>query len=1401
MDKNFFLGLDCGTSSVGWAVTNDEYDILKAKGKALWGIRLFEEATPAADRRTFRAARRRNFRKRARLDLLNEFFEEEIKKVDPKFFERLFDSKYQIEDKTNIGDKNTLFNDKKFNDIDFHKKYPTIFHLRAELIHNKTPHDIRLVYLAIHHIIKNRGHFIYEGQQIDNVQNVDNLFKNFQQIYNDVNEGVEINYPDGFDYIKRLLTDKTLRNRAKELKTQITVTSTDDKISTKIQAEIVKALNGNKVNILKLLPYSNIEEEELEVKDFSFSSSTYDENEITIKNSIGIDDFNIISCLKEIYDWSLLDTILHGYKFISDAKITTYETHKKQLAQLKKLVKQYNPDKYDEAFFTIKDKLQNYCTYVGHGLEKGKKDKGEIKSKCTQEDVNKYFKKILEEAYKNNPDDKDLQEIYSKIELNLLLPKAINGDNRVIPYQVNLMELEAILENASNYLSFINIKDEEGFSIKEKIVSIMKFRIPYYVGPLVENTKENKEYQKFSWMVRKESSTGKILPWKFTDQVDLAACGNEFIKRMSRKCSYLPNENVLPKSSLLNCEFTLLNELNNLKINGEKPSTELKQQIYKLFEQNKSVTINKIKKYLISIGEYSKKEEIIFTGIDISFKSSLKSYIDFKDLLNSKILSYDAVEEIIEWSTVFSEGQGLLKKKIEEKYGSKINNEQLKYILSKAKSYSGWGNLSKKLLTEMYHIDEDGECKSIITLLRETSNNLMELLSNRYTISQSIELELKNTAKDYNSWSYENLVEPLLVSPSVKRSIWQTILIVKELRKVLGKDPKKIFIEMARGPEKRDKDGKGIRTVSRKSQLIKQYEELTENPEAAKILQLLEKESDATLRKDKLYLYFTQRGRCMYSNKIIDLYDLLNTNKYDIDHIYPQKSVKDDSLNNKVLVLKEENGKKSDKYPLPLDIQNKCKEHWNYLNNSGLITKEKYNRLVRKTKLDKDELENFIARQLVETRQSTKAVAKLLEKLCPDSTIVFSKAKAVSDFKRQFAFYKARSVNDLHHAKDAYLNIVVGNAYNTKFTKDPRYILRNENSDSYNLSKLFYFDISRYNHKAWERDLNGKKRRENNNDFDSYPETGTIVTVRKTLDKNNILFTRQTFQRKGKLSDLLIVKKGSKNSVLPIKSSDEKLLQVEKYGGYNNVAKAYFFLAEYTNKKKRVIRFFDVPIYKAVQIDNNKITLEEYCINELKIENPKIIIPKILINTKIKLKGFTYEISGAMGPQIGLKTAIPLLLSNDNYKYVFYLEKYNEKMKIFIRFNKNVSTGDLKNQSFLLEEKFKITKEKNINLYNELKDKLNNSIMKNRATVSSLIGNINGNVDLFSESTIKEQSFLLEQFIMLFACKFGSCDLSLIKNSKQSGNPGMGRNLNNDITFIYQSATGLYERKERISIL
>ena len=63
---------------------------------------------------------------------------------------------------------------------------------------------------------------------------------------------------------------------------------------------------------------------------------------------------------------------------------------------------------------------------------------------------------------------------------------------------------------------------------------------------------------------------------------------------------------------------------------------------------------------------------------------------------------------------------------------------------------------------------------------------------------------------------------------------------------------------------------------------------------------------------------------------------------------------------------------------------------------------------------------------------------------------------------------KVRSLNDFHHAKDAYLNIVVGNVYYEKFTNNPLQWLRKTRDREYNLNRLYDFDLIKNNKIVWE---------------------------------------------------------------------------------------------------------------------------------------------------------------------------------------------------------------------------------------------------------------------------------------------------------------------------------------------
>lgn len=68
-------------------------------------------------------------------------------------------------------------------------------------------------------------------------------------------------------------------------------------------------------------------------------------------------------------------------------------------------------------------------------------------------------------------------------------------------------------------------------------------------------------------------------------------------------------------------------------------------------------------------------------------------------------------------------------------------------------------------------------------------------------------------------------------------------------------------------------------------------------------------------------------------------------------------------------------------------------------------------------------------------------------------------------------FVKCREVNDFHHAKDAYLNIVVGNTYHVKFTRNPlRFV---QSRQTYSMNHVFDYDVAEKDGFAWKAGEDG----------------------------------------------------------------------------------------------------------------------------------------------------------------------------------------------------------------------------------------------------------------------------------------------------------------------------------------
>ena len=541
------MGLDIGTNSVGWAVTDTGYNILKYKSNAMWGVHLFDPANQCEDRRSFRTSRRRLDRRQQRISLLQELMAKPIAEIDPDFFIRLKQSALYPEDRS-TGTQNIYFNDVNYTDKEYFSEYPTIHHLIDELMKDTSPHDVRLVYLACAYILAHRGHFLFsvDKDNISEVLNFDKVYQVFTNWFNSADKAQpwECSSEKFAEILKRNIT-KTAKERDFKLLLWDGKKPTLTEESAINPATAIKLIVGGKAKLSDL--FLNESYKELETNSITFNDDNFDDLFESLIPALDDGDSDLLASMKAIYDWSLLSRILKEKSCISEAKKEIYEQHKSDLAFLKYAVKKYIPEKYDDVFRIADSKLPNYLAYSYNTNDYKSKNKtipSDLK-KASPEDFCKYIKGIFKETKCDKADLSKFDDMLNRLDLLSFCPKQVNSDNRVIPYQLYWYELNLILNNASTYLNFLNDSDEYG-SVKDKILSLMEFRIPYYVGPLVSSDKSN-----FAWMKRK--AEGKIYPWNFKDMVDEDASEEEFIRRMTCKCTYLPGKNVLPKNSLLYC--------------------------------------------------------------------------------------------------------------------------------------------------------------------------------------------------------------------------------------------------------------------------------------------------------------------------------------------------------------------------------------------------------------------------------------------------------------------------------------------------------------------------------------------------------------------------------------------------------------------------------------------------------------------------------------------------------------------------------------------------------------------------------------------------------------------------------------------------------------------------------
>lgn len=1168
--ERYHIGLDIGTSSIGWAVIGDDFKIKRKKGKNLIGVRLFKEGDTAAERRSFRTQRRRLNRRKWRLKLLEEIFDPYMAEVDEYFFARLKESNLSPKDSNKKYLGSLLFPD--ISDSNFYDKYPTIYHLRRDLMEKDKKFDLREIYLAIHHIVKYRGNFL-EKVPAKNYKNsgasIGFLLEEVNSLYKDIigDESVAILNSGKFEDVEKIILDEETRNLDKQK--SVGKLLVEDKKKKNIVTAFSKAILGYKFNIEDLLLIESDEKNKL-----TFNDENIDDIFNELSHSLDDNQMDLLTKTREIYFKFKLNMIVPTGYTLSESMIEKYEMHKAHLKMYKEFINTLN----------AKDRkiLKNaYSDYINN--EKAK-------AANAQENFYKTIKKTIKD---NNSDT--AKKIIGLIDEGNFMPKQRTGENGVIPHQLHQIELDRIIENQAKYYPWLaeeNPVEKNRKFAKYKLDELVTFRVPYYVGPLVDKTESNKNEKetKFAWMVRK--AKGTITPWNFENLVDRTESANRFIKRMTSKDTYIIGEDVLPASSLLYEKFKVLNELNNIKVNKKKLDVEQKQHVYlDLFTTRKNVTKDNLATSL-----NCDVESITGLSDNEKFNSSLSSYIDLKAILGNAVDDCNKnkdLEKIIEYSTIFEDGN-IYKEKLSEI--SWLTDEQIEKLSNI--HFKGWGRLSKKLLTQI--TNENGE--RIIDALWNTSNNFIQIISD-----ESIQAKLAEINGEYADKSnLEDILDEAYTSPQNKKAIRQVMKVVEDIEKAMKCKPTSIAIEFTR------RKGKSKLTNTRYKKISETYEKITDELISEYELGKLQSKLDskANNMRDIYYLYFMQLGRDMYTGEKINIDELHQY--YDIDHIFPRSFIKDNSLNNRVLTRKEiNNNEKADRTAADLYAV-KMGDFWRKLCKQGLITEKKYKNLLTRTdSIDKYTKQSFIKRQLVETSQVVKMAANILQDKYSNTKIIEVRARLNSDLRKEYELIKNREVNDYHHAIDGYLTIFIGQYLYKTYPKLRSYFVYD---DFKKLDSNYLKHMDKFNF-IWK--LEDKKAEDvydnvNNEFILNVPKMKDYI--QKIYNYKYMLISKEVTTESGAFYKETKYKAGGMN-LIPIKQNKP----INIYGGYKEKRNSYMMLVKIKKKKETIYKIVGIPRLLSDELDRLNTMSEKQLLLETiartslsKTEqNFKIILDKI----------------------------------------------------------------------------------------------------------------------------------------------------------------------------------------------
>lgn len=570
--------------------------------------------------------------------------------------------------------------------------------------------------------------------------------------------------------------------------------------------------------------------------------------------------------------------------------------------------------------------------------------------------------------------------------------------NNVFTIHAYRKEIRQILETQKEYHTELS----EEFC--GEYILIFNRKRNYYEGP--GNEKSRTDYGIYTTRI---DENGEYITEK------------NIFEKLIGKCSVYENELRAAAASYTAQEFNLLNDLNNLTINGRKLHESEKRVIIEKVKTSNSVNMRKI----IAEAMGQKIEELYGARIDKNEKEEFHKFETYNKMrkalaaIGTDIIAFsrEDLDEIGYILTINTDKEAMIKafKESDLILTDAVKECLITFRKQNGSLFSKWHSFSLKIMKELIPImyAEPKEQMTILTEMGVQKGKTEEFAGLKYIPVDAVSEEIFN--------------------PVVRRSVRIAFRVLNELLKKY-KVFDEIVIEM---PRDRNSDEKKKRINDAQKRNEKEMEYIERKLAVSYDLKLLPAYFSSQKQLNlKLKLWNEQDGKCLYSGRTIEPKDIIeHPELFEIDHVIPRSISFDDSRSNKVLVYKTENQKKGnqtpyyylthsdndwtfEQYKATIATLSRKKEY-------GISRKKMQNLLFSEDITKIDVLKGFINRNITDTSYASRVILNMVQSFFraqnTETKVKVVKGAYTHQMRVNLKLDKNRDDDYSHHAVDAML--------------------------------------------------------------------------------------------------------------------------------------------------------------------------------------------------------------------------------------------------------------------------------------------------------------------------------------------------------------------------------------------